>query len=58
MKTKLCPNCNREFSLMYRVKIDQSKNWYFLCKICTEINKEKINFMYMVELGRGSTILN
>ena len=41
MKTKLCPNCNREFSLMYRVKIDQSKNWYFLCEICTEINKEK-----------------
>lgn len=44
MKTKLCPNCNREFSLMYRVKIDQSKNWYFLCKICTEINKEKNQF--------------
>ena len=44
MKTKLCPNCNREFSLMYRVKIDQSKNWYFLCKNCTEINKEKNQF--------------
>ena len=38
MKTKLCHSCKKEFSIMYRVKVDSSKNWYFLCKKCTEIN--------------------
>lgn len=38
MKTKLCHSCKKEFSVLYRVKVDSSKNWYFLCKQCTEIN--------------------
>lgn len=32
---------------MFRVKIDTSKNWYFLCKKCTENNKiSNCNYRY------------
>jgi hypothetical protein len=29
---------------MYRVRIDQTKNWYFLCKSCTETNIARNKF--------------
>ena len=32
---------------MYRVRLNNSKNWYFLCKICTEENKaNNPNYIY------------
>jgi hypothetical protein len=47
MKTKLCHICQAEQSLMFRVKLDTSKCWYFLCKKCTEINKSiNTNYVY------------
>ena len=45
MKTKSCKICNQENSLMYRVKVDETKNWYFACKSCTE-NEIKKNKHY------------
>ena len=39
MKYKDCKVCNLSYSLLFRVKIDSSKEWYFLCKECTEENK-------------------
>ena len=39
--------CKFEKNLMFRVKLDRSKNWYFLCKECTEENKaNNTNYVY------------
>ena len=45
MKIKPCKICNQKGSLMYRVKLDETKNWYFACKPCTE-NEIKNNKHY------------
>jgi hypothetical protein len=41
MKTKTCPLCKKNYDLMYRVRIDSTKNWCFLCLDCTKDNKLK-----------------
>ena len=47
MKTKFCHVCRKAYNLMYRVKLDRTKKWYFLCKTCTEENKSKnSNYVY------------
>ena len=47
MRTKSCHICHLEKNLMFRVKLDISKNWYFLCKECTKYNKaNNINYVY------------
>jgi len=39
--------CKVEKNLMFRVKLDTSKNWYFLCKECTEESKaNNTNYAY------------
>ena len=54
MKTKSCKICNQENSLMHRDKVDETKNWYFACKSCTEMKLKKINTNDMVVLGKIS----
>ena len=39
MNSKDCKVCKSSHSLLFRVKINSSKEWYFLCKKCTEENK-------------------
>ena len=41
MRIKYCHICKAQKNTMFRVKLDSSKNWYFLCKDCTEENKSK-----------------
>ena len=41
MKTKTCHLCKNDFNLMFRVRIDSTKNWCFLCVDCTKDNKLK-----------------
>ena len=36
MKEKKCHKCFTIKNTLFRVKIDRSKNWYFLCRTCTE----------------------
>ena len=33
-KVKTCPNCNEEYSVMFRVQYKTDKTWYFLCEAC------------------------
>ena len=44
MKVKECAKCHKSGNIMYRVKIDASKNWFFLCKDCTKIEKDNNKF--------------
>ena len=46
MKKKTCDKCGLAYFIMFRVKIDTSKKWVFLCKKCTEYNK-KNNYNYI-----------
>lgn len=41
MKTKTCHHCKNDFNIMFRVRIDSTKHWYFLCENCTKKNKLK-----------------
>ena len=43
MKKKTCDKCGLADLIMFRVKIDTSKKWAFLCKKCTEYNKKNNN---------------
>ena len=47
MKKKTCYKCGLADLIMFRVKIDTSKKWVFLCKKCTEYNKKNNhNYIY------------
>ena len=47
MKKKKCDKCGLADLIMFRVKIDTSKKWVFLCKKCTEYNKKNNhNYIY------------
>ena len=43
MREKFCHSCENSSDTMYRVRLNTSKNWYFLCKTCTEENKTNKN---------------
>ena len=40
MRKKTCDKCGLNDIIMFRVKIDLSKKWVFLCKKCTDYNKK------------------
>ena len=44
MKVKECAKCRKSENVMYRVKINATKNWFFLCKDCTNIEKNNNKF--------------
>ena len=41
---KNCFRCNKNFYELFRVKIEQGKNWIFVCKSC--LNESKINNLF------------
>jgi len=40
MRKKTCDKCGLKDIIMFRVKIDLSKKWIFLCKKCTDYSKK------------------
>ena len=40
MKEKECAKCCKSLKILYRIKINATKNWYFVCKDCTNIEKK------------------
>ncbi|MEL6534415.1 MAG: hypothetical protein AAFQ98_03330 [Bacteroidota bacterium] len=34
MKTKTCPTCQQEHTVMYRIQIQKGKTWIFVCPTC------------------------
>ena len=47
MKTKNCETCETAHSILFRIKKDSTKKWYFLCRACTEKNKKRnANYRY------------
>ena len=40
MRKKTCDKCGLNDIIMFRVKVDLSKQWVFLCKKCTDYNKK------------------
>ena len=58
MKKKKCDKCGLADLIMFRVKINTSKKWVFLCKKCTEYNKKIIITMYTVAPGKVNTKIN
>ena len=52
MKTKLCHSCKKEFSVLYRVKVDSSKTGIFFVRNVQKSILMETNFMFMVALGK------
>ena len=53
MRKKTCDKCGLKDIIMFRVKIDLSKKWIFLCKKFTDYSKKITITTLMVALGRG-----
>lgn len=46
MKTKTCPTCQREHSLMYRIQIRKGKTWIFVCPDCLKTHQKGSYYRY------------
>lgn len=55
MKTKNCDLCKKTDVVIYRIKIDKSKNWKFVCKTCCQKAKSLPQYSYG-GTWKGSTI--
>lgn len=36
MKTKKCTDCDENHLILYRIQIEKSGKWFFVCKNCIE----------------------
>ena len=46
-RKKNCFKCNKNSSELFRVKLEQRKNWIFICKICLQESKtESLFYQY------------
>ncbi|MFN9436772.1 MAG: hypothetical protein ACK6DC_17770 [Planctomycetota bacterium] len=39
IRTKACQRCQRTDDTLYRVRVDESRTWIFVCSACLEIVK-------------------
>lgn len=46
MKTKPCHTCRKETSVAYRVRLNNQKQWVFVCEDCCNIHKEQSGYTY------------
>lgn len=46
MKSKLCENCKKENTILFRVQIKKGKIWLFVCKICCEKYQKLEHYKY------------
>ena len=46
MKTKICALCKKEDTTMYRIQIEKSKGWIFVCTECCNESKTKQQYKY------------
>ncbi|WMN06757.1 hypothetical protein [Marivirga arenosa] len=46
MKTKLCPSCNLEYDVMYRIQQRKGKDWIFVCKNCLPKYQSLADYRY------------
>lgn len=46
MKSKICDTCKIEETVMYRIQIEKSKAWIFVCKSCCEKHKNLEHYKY------------
>ena len=46
MKIKTCSLCKISAVVMYRIKIDSSKNWIFVCKTCCQQSQSLVHYKY------------
>jgi protein-arginine kinase activator protein McsA len=46
-RVKLCDRCHSNAAVLYRVQIDASKRWHFICDICLpDIKSENPHYAY------------
>ena len=53
MKVKECAKCRKSGNIMYRVKIDATKNWFFYAKIAQTSRRIITNSIFMVVRGKA-----
>ena len=46
MKTKMCALCKNIETVLFRIKINTSKNWLFACKTCCQKSQSLPHYKY------------
>lgn len=46
MKTKICEICTIEETVLFRIQIEKSKKWIFVCKVCCQKSQILENYKY------------
>lgn len=46
MKTKICTDCDENHLILYRIQIEKSGKWFFVCKNCIEKHQPKPHYRY------------
>jgi hypothetical protein len=46
IRTKICDRCRIESNLMYRIQVDRSRQWQFVCGDCWQLVSNHPNYIY------------